>query len=107
MNCNSQPGSYERAQLALPVLAELEESLDRIINGVGINGVLMVARMSNPDVPSADLFRKMYCNFKQRIRDNPQFMKTVIDKVPSIMARYPGSNIVNLVGDSEFIDLLK
>ena len=104
--CSLQMDSYTRAQKLLPVMAELEEDFDAIVNGIGLNGVLMVARQANPDVPSADRFRCLYRSFKERLHDDPCFMQCVMTKLPTIVSKYDGNNIVSVLSDPEFMELI-
>lgn len=106
MQCTLKMDSFTRAQKLLPVMAELEEDLDAIVNGIGLNGVLMVARQSNPDIPSADRFRNLYRMFKARLHDDPSYMQCVMSRLPEIVAKYNGDNIVPILSDPEFLALL-
>lgn len=107
VHCNTQPGSYERAQAALPVLAELQEDLDGVLFCVGLNNVLMVGRLVHVNLPSAERLRTQYQQFKQRLMDDPVFMKRVLDVLPMIAANHSSSDIMDIVGDDEFLALLK
>lgn len=106
LQCNTQQDSYSRAQEMLPVIAELEDSLDLIVNGIGLNGVLMVARQANPDVPSRDKFRSLYRDFKEKLHSDPHFMQRVMTEMPKITQKYQTNNIVPLVSDPDFLGLL-
>ena len=41
---STKPGTKERVQAALPVIAELERSLDPVINGIGLGALLSIGR---------------------------------------------------------------
>lgn len=103
----TKPGSYERAQAGLPMIAELEEALDAVLYSISINSILMLGRLSNQNIPSSDRLRKQYCSFKSKIHTDPQFLRKVMDDLPKIVAKYNSSNMVDLVGDDEFLALLK
>ena len=106
LHCKTQPGTPERAQKTLPVLSELEDNLDMVLNCISINGVLMVGRVDHPRLPSSNRLRSLYSQFKLRLQEDPKFMRKVIDILPDIAAKYSSTNIMDIVGDDEFLDLL-
>lgn len=103
---STRPGTPERAQAALPVLAELEEDLDDVLNCVGVNGVLMVCRLNNPQLPSCQKLRNLHAKFKEKLRGESRFMRKVIDTLPAIASKYQSSNPFEIIGDAEFVNLL-
>lgn len=106
VRCGPKADNYSRAQRLLPVMAELEEDLDRVVNGIGLNGVLTLARQTNNDVPSASRFRVLYSNFKDRLHNDPAYMQNVMQKLPEITGKYDGDNLVTVLSDPDFLDLL-
>lgn len=102
----TKPGSYERVQATLPLVAELEEDLDELFYSIALNGMLMIARMSNQDTPSSDRLRSLYCKFKGNLRADPMFLREVMDRMPDIMAKYSTDDITQIVADKEFLSLL-
>lgn len=102
----TRPGTYERTQAGLPLIAELEEDLDQLAYSVAINGMLMLARVVNVDTPSAERFRRLYADFKNSLHTNPKFMNQVINQLPDIVARYSTNDIMYLLSDRDFLALL-
>lgn len=103
---STKAGTPERARAALPVIAELEEDLDLVLNCISINGVLMVCRLNNPAIPSSSKLRMLHQKFKDKLRDEPRFMRQVVDILPAIALKYQSSNPIEIIGDEEFLKLL-
>lgn len=104
---STKPGTKERMQAALPVIAELEKSLDPVINGVGLGALLGIGRMVRKDIPSADKVRAQFGRCKQKLRKDGNFVRYVADALPGIAAKYSSSNIMEIVRDPQFLELLK
>ena len=103
---STKPGTSERAIAALPVIAELEEDLDTVLNCISINGVLMMCRLNNPKIPSSSRLKALHQRFKDRLRDEPKFMRLMVDNLPAIALRYESTNPIEIIGDEEFMNLL-
>lgn len=103
----TRPGTRERVTAALPVIAELEKSLDPVINGVGLGALLGIGRMVRKDLPSADKVRNQFGRCKLKLRNDGNFVRYVADALPGIAAKYSSSNIMDIVRDPQFLELLK
>ncbi|HAV8640564.1 TPA: hypothetical protein JZ953_002352 [Escherichia coli] len=103
----TRPGTRERVNAAVPVIAELEKSLDPVINGVGLGALLGIGRMVRKDLPSADKVRHQFGRCKLKLRNDGNFVRYVADALPGIAAKYSSSNIMDIVRDPQFIELLK
>lgn len=103
----TRPGTRERVTAALPVIAELEKSLDPVINGVGLGALLGIGRMVRKDLPSADKVRSQFGRCKLKLRNDGNFVRYVADALPGIAAKYSSSNIMDIVRDPQFLELLK
>ena len=104
---NTKAGSQERALAALPVIAEFQDGLEQVLNCISLDGVLMMCRLGNPSIPSSNKLRAMNRTFRDRLRDEPGFMRRTIDVLPTIAYRYESANPIEVVGDPEFQSLLK
>lgn len=93
----TQPGTIERAQASIPVLYELEHSLDSVIFGIGLDSVLMIGRLTHKDLPSSGRLRSLYRSFKNKVHSDPEFKRLVVDTLPQIAAQYhlTSNNIIN------------
>ena len=107
VHCSTQLGTYERAQASLPVLAEFEDNLDELLYCIGTANLLMIGRIAHCNLPSADRLRSWYENFKQRMQKDPAYRKRVFDTLPKIAAKYGSEDIMDIVGDDEFLELIK
>ncbi|MFX2611667.1 hypothetical protein [Enterobacter mori] len=101
------PGTKERINAALPVIAELEKSLDPVINGVGLGALLSVGRLVRKDLPSADTVRARFKGCKRKLRSDSGFVGYVADVLPGITAKYSSTNIMDIAQDLQFLKLLK
>lgn len=104
---STRPGTKERVQAAIPVISELETALNPIIHGVGLGALLSMGRVFRKDLPAPDKLRFQFDALKRKLRNDPAFVRYLSDALPGIAAKYSTSNIMNIVKDPEFIDLLK
>ena len=104
-SCTTKPGSYERICAGLPLIAELEEVLDDLVQSVSLNNVLMLVRIRNPCVPSSDRFRIVYRLFRDRLHGDPLFARTVIDNLAIVISRCVDDAIGDVISDDEFLNL--
>lgn len=103
---HTRKGTKERLHAALPVISELEASLEPVINGVGFGALLAIGRAVRKDIPSAESIRVGFARLKSRLRSEPQFVRYIADTLPEIAARYSTSNIMSIVRDPDFLQLL-
>lgn len=103
----TKPGTKERINAALPVIAELERSLDPIINGVGLGALLSIGRVMRKDLPSAERLRTQFSGCKSKLRNDGAFVRYVADTLPHIAAKYDCGNVMNIIHDPQFLELLK
>lgn len=104
---STRPGTKERMQAALPVIAELEKMVDPVINGVGLGALLAVGRVIRKDLPTADKVRKQFASCKQKLRSDKDFVRYATDALPAIAAKYNSGTIVDILYDPQFLELLK
>lgn len=103
----TRPGTQERVNAARPVIAELERALDPIINGMGLGMLLSIGRVIRKDLPSPDSLKYQFNGCKRKLRTDAGFVRYVSDVLPSIAARYNSSNVLDIVYDPQFLELLK
>lgn len=104
---STRPGTKERMQAALPVIAELERLIDPVINGVSLGALLTMGRIIRKDLPTADKVRFQFASCKQKLRSDKDFVRYASDALPAIAAKYSSGTIVDILYDPQFIELLK
>lgn len=101
------PGTKQRLNAALPVIAQLESMVTPVIEGNTLYFLLKVGSFIRKDLPSPDKVRTRWNAFKFKMRKDPKFVKLVADTLPEIAANYTASNIMSLVTDQRFLNLLE
>ncbi len=103
----TQPATKARIQACLPVVAELERTIDPIINGMGLTALLAAGRVVNPKFPNAQTVRDRFQSFKRKMRADPAFTRLVCDVLPSLAGRYDAGSAFQIVTDPDFMRLLE
>lgn len=107
VHMNPSLGEYEKSQLLLQALAEFEDDLDQLLYSVGAPNILMMGRLSHSNLPSVVRMQAWYENFKQRMRNEPSYLKKVIEEVPKIAAKNNSEDIMDVIGDDDFLNLIR
>ena len=107
VHMNQSIDTYEKNQLLLQALAEFENDLDQLLYSVGAPNVLMIGRLSHSNLPSVIRLQTWYENFKQRMRNEPSYLKKVIEEVPKIVAKTNSEDIMDVIGDDDFLNLIR
>lgn len=101
------PGTKQRLNAALPVIAQLETMVTPIIDGVALTVLLKIGSAMRRDLPTPDKVRVRWAAFRVKMRKDPKFVRLVADTLPAIAANYTASNVMSLVSDQMFLDLLE
>lgn len=104
---STKPGTRERLQAALPVIAELEKLVEPVINGVGLSALLAVGRVIRKDLPSSEKVRQQFAGCKQKLRTDKDFVRYASDTLPAIAAKYNSGTMMDILYDAQFLELLK